>query len=304
MTLISTRRALAGLATLLCLTPAAIVVTGCGSDAPDPIAEAAAATRKSDGAKVAMEVAFEGAGAPGGLNMKADGVADIRAGEMQMELDMGDISKALPNNASNVDPAQLNAELRLVDKVLYTRMGLLSQQLPKGKKWLKLDIEKLGQGLGIDVSQLSQYNDPTKMLNYLRESGDVDEVGEEDVRGVQTTHYRAKVDLAKATKKLQGAGAASGTGVDQLVKFLGDSKVPVDVWVGDDKLVRRMTMRLSPSGSGAAAANFSMRMNMDLFDYGTPVSVSAPPESEVYDASELINSAAGAGAGAGGSQSP
>ena len=216
-----------------------------------------------------------------------------------MKLDMGDVSKALPNNASNVDPSQLKAELRLVDKVLYTRMGLLSQQLPKGKKWLKLDIEKLGKGLGIDVSQLSQYNDPTKMLDYLRSSGDVDEVGKEDVRGVETTHYRAKVDLAEATKKLQGSGAASGTGVDQLVKLLGGSKVPVDVWVGDDKLVRRMTMRLSPSGANGAASAFSMSMNMDLYDYGTPVNVSAPPQSEVYDASGMINSAAGAGAGSG-----
>jgi hypothetical protein len=214
---------------------------------------------------------------------------------MQMTLDMGDVSKALPNNANNVDPAQLKAELRLVDKVLYTRMGLLSQQLPDGKKWLKLDIEKLGKGLGIDVSQLSQYNDPTKMLDYLRESGDVEDVGKEDIRGVETTHYRGKVDLAKATEKLQKAGAASGTGVDQLVKFLGGGKVPVDVWVGDDKLVRRMTMRLVPSGT-AAASNFEMSMNMDLYDYGTPVNVSAPPESEVYDASALIDSPADVGA--------
>ena len=124
-----------------------------------------------------------------------------------MNLDMGDVSKALPNNASNVDPAQLKAELRLVDKVLYTRMGLLSQQLPKGKKWLKLDIEKLGKGLGIDVSQLSQYNDPTKMLDYLRSSGDVDEVGKEDVRGVETTHYRAKVDLDEGDRTSSRARA-------------------------------------------------------------------------------------------------
>ena len=83
------------------------------------------------------------------------------------------------------------------------------------------------------------------------------------------------------------------------MKFLGDSKVPVDVWVGDDKLVRRMTMHLKPSGGAAATTGFSMTMNMDLFDYGTPVKVSAPPESDVFDASEQLSAAASGGAAAG-----
>jgi hypothetical protein len=182
------------------------------------------------------------------------------------------------------------------------QMGVLQKQLPKGRKWLELDAEKIGQSLGIDVSQLSQYNDPTKMLDYLRSSGKVEEVGDEDIRGVGTTHYRATVDIAKAAKSLGGTGKASGAGLDQLVKFLGDSKVPVDVYIGDDKLVRRMTMRLAPSGN-AAASGFEMNMTMDLYDYGTPVNISAPPKSEVYDGSKLLSAAAsGAGASAGSGQ--
>src|SRR6185295_13430904 len=144
------------------------------------------------------------------------------------------------SEASKIDPDDLKTELRLVDKTLYMQMGVLQKQLPKGKKWLELDAEKIGQSLGIDVSQLSQYNDPTKMLDYLRSSGKVEEVGSEDVRGVATKHYRATVDIAKAAENLAGAGKTSAkTGLDKLVRFLGDSKVPVDVYIGDDKLVRR-----------------------------------------------------------------
>ena len=41
-------------------------------------------------------------------------------------------------------------------------------------------------------------------------------------------------------------------------------------------------------------------MTMDLYDYGTPVNISAPPKSEVYDGSKLLSAAAaGAGASAG-----
>ena len=76
--------------------------------------------------------------------------------------------------------------------------------------------------------------------------------------------------------------------------------MPVDVYIGDDKLVRRMTMRLAPSG-GAAASGFEMNMTMDLYDYGTPVNVSAPPKSEVYDGSKLLSAAASGSTGAGAS---
>ena len=290
------RRFLPALAALLCLAPAGVAVSGCG-DTADPIAEAAAATREAGGAKVQMRIGFEGGGAPKGVTMTADGVADMHSGRMRMTMDMAGLAGALGQSASKADPADLKTELRFLDKVLYIRTGVLARQLPKGKRWLKLDVEKIGQGLGVDVSQLGQYNDPTKMLDYLRSSGDVDEVGSDQIRGVDTKHYSAKVDIAKAAQKFKGAGTASGTGLDQLVKFLGSSKVPVDVWVGDDKLVRRMTMRLEPSG-GAAAAGFSMNMNMDLFDYGTPVNVSAPPESETVDGATLLGKGSGAAAGA------
>ena len=180
----------------------AIAASGCGSDSlPDPVASAVAATRATDGAKVQMKIGFQGGGAPQGIEMKADGVADMKAGEMQMTLDLGGLGAALGNGASKVDPADLKTELRLVDKTLYMQMGVLQKQLPKGKKWLELDAEKIGQSLGIDVSQLSQYNDPTKMLDYLRSTGKVEEVGSEDVRGVGTKHYRATVDIAKAAKR-------------------------------------------------------------------------------------------------------
>ena len=62
----SARRLLPALAALLCLAPAAIAVSGCGSDSADPVAEAAAATREAAGAKVQMRIAFASAATPKG----------------------------------------------------------------------------------------------------------------------------------------------------------------------------------------------------------------------------------------------
>ena len=57
-------------------------------------------------------------------------------------------------------------------------------------------------------------------------------------------------------------------------------KIPADVWIGKDGLLRRVRVAV-----GAAEGRF--RMTMNLYDYGTDVSVSAPPGSDVFDATQL-----------------
>ena len=150
-------------------------VSGCGSDSlPDPVASAVAATRARPTARRSRcEIGFQGAGAPPkGIKMNADGVADMKAGEMQMTMDARRPrrrARKLAAQGRSGRPQDRDAARR--QDPLHA-IGLLSSQLPKGKSWIKVDVRKLGQNLGVDVSQLSQYNDPTKMLDYLRSSGE------------------------------------------------------------------------------------------------------------------------------------
>ena len=90
-------------------------------------------------------------------------------------------------------------------------------------------------------------------------------------------------------KLLQRAAREAGQhGLVQQLQSLGGSmqNVPVDVWVDGDNLVRRMTMEFSfssPDGQQQAGAS----MSMELFDYGVPVSVDAPPAAKVVDILKL-----------------
>jgi hypothetical protein len=109
-------------------------------------------------------------------------------------------------------------------------------------------------------------------------------VGTEDVRGVPTAHYFAVIDW----QKLLQQAAKSGDRPDLLEQFQGFGgtmeNIPVDVWVDANSLLRRMTMTFSMT-AGTQEAGGSLQL--ELFDYGEPVSVEAPPASDVVDALSL-----------------
>jgi len=173
------------------------------------------------------------------------------------------------------------------DYVIYMKLGFLSSQLPGGKQWIKLDLTKLGKSAGLDLGQLmsSSQLQPTDLLGMLKAEGaKVQKRGRATIDGVATTHYRVKIDLAKA---LQASGLTSPT----LKDVAGRMKTATDdVWIGKDGLVRRIRLAYSletPSGNPHAV------MTMDLSDYGAHVSISAPPSSAVFDATELAQSGLG-----------
>ena len=88
--------------------------------------------------------------------------------------------------------------------MMYMRMPELfsgAGALPAGKEWLGFDLDKslAAAGLsGLDMSQLQQ-QDPSQTLRLLRASSTrVTKAGKAQVRGVETTRYKATLDLEKA----------------------------------------------------------------------------------------------------------
>ncbi len=176
-------------------------------------------------------------------------------------------------------------EMRLVDGVMYMRMPQAAALLRPGVEWLAFDLEALSESSGVDVSALyssSQSQNPTAMLELLRGAADgVTTVGEETLRGVETTHYRATVDTDAALElsgtELEGALAPA---LDLLPE-----QYEVDVWLDADGLPRRMSYELTMTPPQGAAMTQSI--TMEMFDYGEPVDVPAPPADVTQDALEL-----------------
>jgi hypothetical protein len=113
-------------------------------------------------------------------------------------------------------------------------------------------------------------------------NGKVDTVGKETVRGAGTTHYRTTLDLAKAAK----AAGSDGAGLTQLTQQLGTSSLPTDVWVDVDGRLRRLRYAVDVKGGAPAATR--IEVSMELFDFGTAVTVTPPPADQVADAGGLV----------------
>jgi hypothetical protein len=104
---------------------------------------------------------------------------------------------------------------------------------------------------------------PDRLLKDLvKSSKKVEKLGSEEIRGVTTTHYRAHLDKTK----LGIRGSADEPGV-------------VDAWIDEHGLPRRI--RVPFGGESEAAGVF------DLFDFGVPVDVEAPPANQIVSEDKM-----------------
>jgi len=113
----------------------------------------------------------------------------------------------------------------------------------------------------------------------------IETVGTEELRGVETTHYYAIVDLLRYEKIAPPAEREKLRSLlGEVVEQSGLGKIPVDVWVDELGLVRKLTMAFSAMQPGTTE-HATMSMSFELYDYGKDVEIELPPAAEVVDAS-------------------
>jgi hypothetical protein len=240
-----------------------LVLAGCGSSggdsaSTDSIAQAAAKTGRAGSLKA--DFTISGGGAEG----KGSGVFNTgtdRSGRLKMDLKVNNHHSTL--------------ETIVAGNVLYMRSRVFAQAgVSGGLQWVKLDLGKLAQQRGLDLSSLVNASPtPTSGLAYLRGAKDVKKVGSESVKGVDTTHYNVKVDLAQAAAKSSGASRQS---LQRVIKLSGVKTLPVDVWIDGQGYLRKIAWAEHTSPSTAA------KVTMVLHDFGSPVTIE-PPSGKVID---------------------
>ena len=174
--------------------------------------------------------------------------------------------------------------------VVYMRFPAVSKQLPEGKSWVRSDAKDAAKDKAFDFDQIEQFtnNDPRKLVEILRAaSGDVETVGTEELRGVTTTHYRATVDLAEYEKLVPRAEREELESLlDKAVDESTVEDLPVDVWLDESGLVRKVTMSVTAEQEGTTEP-VTGAIAFELWDYGEDVEIELPPEDEVVDASAI-----------------
>jgi hypothetical protein len=210
-----------------------------------PVAYVKSAARKTAGV-TSEHVALKGSAALNGQALIVTGDGDFaqHSGSMHFDFNAGGLSGTIDATLDGTD--------------LYLRSPLFTAALPPGKTWLKIDLTKVANANGVDLSTLIS-QDPSQTLARLRSISNVTELGTEQVGGVATTHYRGRVTKA----------ATAPAGV-------------YDVWIGtDDRFVHRMKV------ASVIGPRQHVVTTVDLSDFGKTVTVDVPPASETYDATNL-----------------
>ncbi len=263
------RLAVAATAALMFTLSACGSGSGSTQSATQLIAASADKATEAKTARMSGEVSFDLGGEHKTLPL--DGVLDFGTGAYEFTYDMSQLG--LPGAAG------LKIKARIVEGVMYLDFGDLARSSSRlsaitgGKSWAKLDFRAL---LGPNGAGGLADTNPTGTLDALRGAGRVTKVGTDTLRGVETTHYRAMVDPAKA---LEQAPADLRSKIKQgLAMFKGP--LPVEVWVDGDGQARKIAMDI-PTPAGKAS------VTMEYYDFGVAVNVQAPPADDVFDLSQL-----------------
>jgi hypothetical protein len=304
-----------------------VALAGCGDD------EDAGQSMQSDGGSGTFDVqavrALPGQAADAGtfsfsmttayllgsdrsLDLAYSGSVDVDSRQAAMEADITDFVADLLIPMSNIGsgseaeapPDEVMMPMVLDGEVGYMEfVGVLNDIAPQDQRqpllprWVRFGPSDLDGGSGF--TGLMSAADPEGILALLgAASGEVETVGDEDVRGERATHLQASIDLAAAREQapedqwamiddLAGEGNAQVT------------EVPVDVWVGEDGRLRRFAVEIerdmtatteSPGGPPlpSDAAGSVTSLAYEVFDYyGEPIEVEIPADADVIEASEL-----------------
>lgn len=266
--------ALSAVGVLAVLAMALVVVLG-GSSGSTAVTDAAAVVHgageratQAGSSSVDLQVTMTVAGRK--VAESGSGAFDYRrrVGRLAMTMDgLGGMQEILTPDA---------IYLRMPDSV----SGVLASA---GRPWLRMRLSAF-KSAGVDMSKLMNANggtDPSAMLKVLSRTTGVHRDGTDRVRGVKTTRYSGSATMLDM---LRAEGLRSAVNFSKLPPGMGTAQVRLSVWVDAAGMARQMSMHIDMALYG------SMDMTMQLYDFGKPVTVAAPPADIVTDISQEIMS--------------
>ena len=178
-------------------------------------------------------------------------------------------------------------EFRVIGGTTYVSATLLSLFIPVETTWIAFESEQSAADFG--VSELT--TSPADFLALLRGvDDDAEIVGSEIINGVSTIHIHGSLSVLEA---IAAAPPEERAAVEEALAGLDPSDLvdmsvelfDIDVWIGDDGLVRRMILDMDDLAAmdetGATPEGAYMRLAFEFSDYGDDVSIEEPAASDV-----------------------
>ncbi|WP_034270114.1 DUF6612 family protein [Haloechinothrix halophila] len=244
------------------------------TDPASLVSAATASTQEKKSAHFTMDMNMGTMSATG----EGQGLFDGENTKMAMTMNM---------DMSAMGQGNMAMEMRLLDDTMYMKMPNMPG-MDTSKPWIKMDLAQMSALGGVDMSKTMKQNDPTKALEMLKDSGDITSTEESDVGGVPATKYTIDVDVEKMMSQY---GSGMGKMFDtQNMKL---DALPVEVWISEEQLPLKFQMNMGELMNSAMESsgqpmpegmNFDdAHVAMTYSDWGEPVTIEAPPASEVNE---------------------
>ena len=238
-------------------------MSGCGSDHGGGDTAPTTSASSPDGAS-SLAAAYTNTVGAGSASIAITG--QVTSGKTSTDATgKGKVSFTPPAADMTFTSKGKSSEIRTIGDTAYIRLG--------SSGWTKVDS-------GATTGDITQNGSPMAGLSFLNSVTRMTPIGGATVRGVQAQGYRATVDLNKAA-------AAQRSSADQqlfrsLIKETGSSTLSVDVWLDARKRVARERYSVTLSTGKQPITSTS---TVDLYDYGTSVTVTPPPDSAIKSSS-------------------
>lgn len=184
----------------------------------------------------------------GGGGIGAEGVVDYTSSPVSMAMTM-----------SGAAMGGQKSDLRLVDGIMYMNLGSMSND-----KFIGFDLSEPGS-LPPGLDAIGDQMDPLASVEQLAPAlKTVTFVGTEDVDGEELDHYAVVADTSRL-ESLEDIPAEAGV----------PPEVDYDLWFDDEFRMRRMEMAMDLAQP--------VTVEVELFDWGTPVDIEAPPKDQVVE---------------------
>lgn len=231
--------------------------SGLFSNVEQLVANASAKTEESQSAKFTMEMTMMG------QQMTAQGEGVFAGGDSKMSMTM--------------DAQGQTIEMRFLDNTMYMKMPEELTAQAGGKPWVKISPDgddPLSQAMG-NMDQTAEQSDPRKILDQIKQAGEITKSEETTLDGQDVTHYWIEIDLAKASDM---AGLPEDQ-AQQMAEKMG--KLPMELWLNSDNLPVQITMDMGKVMESAGMSGQGGEMVMKYSDWGAPVNIEAPPADQI-----------------------
>jgi hypothetical protein len=286
------------LALALAAAPCSLLLACGGGDeevvvaTPEGVLAASQATLEAETASLELSTTVDLSamgvpGATGPVELTGEGVIDFAGQRSLVELDFGSLFDQLGEQVPPQAAAMFDEPLRAIQDGTTSYVCGSFFTFLGGGECISIDLsEQLGDAVASNLFSGGGAN-AEALLQILGGADDVEEVGEEDVVGVATTHLRGTFTVADALAQLPADDAATleaqleGMG---LTEEFADTEQGFDVWVDGDGLVRQVRQTIDISAVTGVDGSV-VATEFRYLEFGVPVEIEIP--TDATDISEL-----------------